>query len=64
MEILNEVLTVDRFCRKPCCEFDLLNFTDEIFLSKIYYTFIYTYIFVLDLCTLSNIFRDFHNDEP
>ena len=31
MEILNEVLTVDRFCRKPCCVFELLNFTDEMF---------------------------------
>ena len=28
-------VTVDRFCRKPCCEFEMLNFTDEIILSKI-----------------------------
>ena len=28
-------VTVDRFCRKPCCEFEMLNLTDEIFLSKI-----------------------------
>ena len=29
-------VTVDRFCRKPCCEFEMLNFTDEI-LSKFYF---------------------------
>ena len=23
-------VTVDRFGRKPCCEFEMLNFTDEI----------------------------------
>ena len=28
-------VTADRFCRKPCCEFEMLNFTDEIVLSKI-----------------------------
>ena len=28
-------VTVDRFCRKSCCEFVMLNFTDEINLSKI-----------------------------
>ena len=28
-------LTVDRFCRKPCCEFEMLHFIDEIILSKI-----------------------------
>ena len=27
-------VTVDRFCRKPCCEFELLNFTDEIISPK------------------------------
>ena len=30
--------TVDRFCRKPCCEFEMLNFIDEIFLSKIIFS--------------------------
>ena len=28
-------VTVDRFCPKSCCEFVMLNFTDEINLSKI-----------------------------
>ena len=28
-------VTVNRFCRKPCCEFEMLKFTDEIILSKI-----------------------------
>ena len=28
------IVTVDRFCPKPCCEFEMLNFTDEIILSK------------------------------
>ena len=29
------IVTVDRLCRKPCCEFEKLNFSDEIILSKI-----------------------------
>ena len=27
-------VTADRFCRKPCCEFELINFTDKINLFK------------------------------
>ena len=35
MEILNEVCNNRAFCRKPCCEYEMLNFTDEIILSQI-----------------------------
>ena len=28
-------VTLDRFCRTPSCEFEMLNFTDEIILSKL-----------------------------
>ena len=32
------LVTVDRFCRKPCCEFEMLKFADEIILSKIHFS--------------------------
>ena len=34
-------VTEDSFCRKPCCEFEMLNFTDENILSKISFSNIF-----------------------